>query len=295
MNPSVDFADRLAETTKRKESVVVLGVDPQLDTSEAPGIPEDYTLTRFCCDIVEACAESAVAVKLQLAFFEARGIEGMHALSEVVAFSRRLGLITIADAKRADIGSTSDAYATAYLGRDRFGCDAVTVNPYLGSDALAPFFAKAREGHGIFVLVKTSNPSSGEFQDLKVEGGGALWEAVARRVDGWGAGFVGSSGLSQVGAVVGATYPAHARRARALMPRAVMLVPGYGAQGASAADAVAAARADGSGIVVNAGRTLMYAYRRRPDLDPALAAGEACEAMRLALNGALARRTPASG
>lgn len=294
MNSTVNFADRLAETITRKQSVVVLGVDPQLDTPEVPGVPEEYTLTRFCCDIVEACAESAVAIKLQLAFFEARGIEGMHALGEVIAFSRRLGLITIADAKRADVGSTSNAYAEAYLGRGRFGCDAVTVNPYLGSDTLAPFFAKVRDGHGIFVLVKTSNPSSGEFQDVPVEGGGALWEEVARRVDGWGTDFVGTSGLSQVGAVVGATYPAHAKRARALMRRAVILAPGYGAQGASAADAVAAARADGSGILVNASRTLMYAHRRRPGLDPALAAEEACEAMRLALNEALARSTMAT-
>lgn len=264
----------------------MLGIDPQLDSVREPGIPAGQTLAQFCCAIVEACAASVVAIKPQLAFFEARGLDGMRALAEVIAFGRRLGLLTIADAKRGDIGSTSAAYAEAFLGDGDFGCDAVTVNPYLGSDAIMPFVARVRAGRGVFVLVKTSNPSSGEFQDRAADGS-PMWEWVARRVEGWGGDFVGPSGLSPVGAVVGATYPQHAARARELMPHATLLVPGYGAQGASAADAVRGARADGSGILVNASRSLMYAWLRRPAATPAEAASAAAEAMRIELNAAL--------
>lgn len=280
------FSERLLDAQRRKRSIAMLGVDPQLGSAKEPGVPAGQTLVQFCCAIVEACAASVVAIKPQLAFFEARGLEGMRALAEVIALGRRLGLLTVADAKRGDIGSTSAAYAEAYLGDGDFACDAVTVNPYLGSDALAPFVARVRAGRGVFVLVKTSNPSSGEFQDRAAEGA-PMWEWVARRVEGWGSDFVGPSGLSPVGAVVGATYPEHAVRARELMPHATMLVPGYGAQGASAADAVRGARADGSGLLVNASRSLMYAWLKRPGTSPADAAAAAAEAMRAELNAAL--------
>lgn len=287
----MNFADRLAEASRLKDSVVVLGVDPQLDTPDAPGVPRGHTLAAFCCEIVEACARSIVAVKPQLAFYEARGLEGMRAFVEVLKTARRLGLITIADAKRGDIGTTSAAYAEAFLGDGDFGSDAVTVNPYQGSDSTMPFIAKVRDGCGVFVLVKTSNPSSGEFQDvIAQDNSGAsrpLWESVAMRVNGWGGDFVGASGLSSVGAVVGATYPNHARRARELVPAATILVPGYGTQGASAADAVASARADGSGIIVNASRSLMYAYLKSGATKPAEAAAEYAEAMRRDLNAAI--------
>jgi orotidine-5'-phosphate decarboxylase len=283
------FSERLLEAQRRKQSIAMLGVDPQLDTPAAPGLPAYYTLSKFCCAIVEACADSVCAIKPQLAFFEARGMDGMRALAEVIALARRLGVLTVADAKRGDIGSTSAAYAEAFLGDGDFGCDAVTVNPYLGSDAIAPFVTRVRDGRGLFVLVKTSNPSSGEFQDRTADGA-PMWEWVARRVEGWGSDFAGPSGLSPVGAVVGATYPEHATRARQLMPHATVLVPGYGAQGASAADAVRAARADGTGVVVNASRSLMYAYLKRPDREPAQAAAEAAEAMRAELNAALSVR-----
>jgi orotidine-5'-phosphate decarboxylase len=284
---SMDFADRLVDAQQQKRSPLVLGVDPQLDRPGAPGIPANTSLPRFCCEIIEACAEFIVAVKPQLAFFEARGLDGMAAFAEVVRFAKSRGLITIADAKRGDIGSTSAAYAEAFLGEGDFACDAVTVNPYLGSDALAPFIARVRAGRGVFVLVKTSNPSSGEFQDLTA-GGVPLWEAVARRVNGWASDFVGRSGLSSVGAVIGATYPAQAARARALMPTAVVLAPGFGTQGASAQDAVAAARVDGLGVIVNASRSLMYAPRSPGDRSPAVAAGRAAAAIRDELCRALA-------
>jgi orotidine-5'-phosphate decarboxylase len=279
----MNFADRLLEAQRKKRSIAVLGIDPQLDTAKEPGVPARLTVERFCCDIIEACAISVIAIKLQLAFFEARGVEGMRAFVTVAKFAHKLGLLTIADAKRGDIGPTSAAYASAFLGDGDFECDAVTVNPYLGSDAIMPFVRAVPRGRGIFALVKTSNPTSGEFQDLATAEG-PLWECVARRIQGIGSDFLGECGLSAIGAVVGATYPEHARRARELMPGTFILVPGYGTQGATARDAVAAARTDGSGVIVNASRSVMYAYRARAGVSPAVAAAEAAEAMRIDLN-----------
>lgn len=289
----MDFVERLVAAQRSKHTVAILGVDPQLDSKTTPGIPPGYTLARFCCEIVEACAPHIAAVKPQLAFFEARGLDGMRALVEVLRFARALGLVTIADAKRGDIGTTSAAYAEAFLGDGDFGCDAITINPYLGSDALAPFVARVRAGRGLFVLVKTSNPSSGEFQDLEAPHR-PLWEAVAERVHGWGSDFIGADGLTPVGAVVGATYPEHARRARELMPDSIILVPGYGAQGASAEDSIITARADGLGAIVNASRSLMYAYLKGSGATPGVAAAVAVAAMRQALNHALSEggKTP---
>ena len=288
----MDFADRLAEVSRAKKSVAILGVDPQLDAPGVPGVPAGYTLAKFCCEIIEACEKSIVAVKPQLAFFEARGLEGMRALAEVIRFARGRGLITIADAKRGDIGSTSAAYAEAFLGDGDFGSDAVTINPYQGADAVMPFVNRVRAGRGVLVLVKNSNPSSGEFQDLEASGT-PLWEAVAARVRGWGDDFIGRSGLSSVGAVVGATYPHHLKRARELMPNAIILVPGYGTQGGTAQDAAGAARADGSGIIVNSSRGLMYAYLKTKAVTPGVAAAAAAESMRLALADALESRSHA--
>lgn len=289
MIAAMNFADRLADAAEKKNSCAILGVDPQLDTKDSPGVPKSHTLARFCCEIVEACAPHICAVKPQLAFYEARGIDGLRAFVEVVRTARRLGLVVIADAKRGDIGSTSAAYAEAFLGDGDFGCDAVTVNPYQGADSTMPFIARVAAGRGVFVLVRTSNPSSGEFQDLAADGR-AMWEHVAARVHGWGSDYLGASGLSPVGAVLGATFPDEARRARKLMPNAFILVPGYGAQGASAADAIAAARPDGTGIIVNASRSLMYAYRKAQGKSPAEAAASAAAAMRADLNAALAKQ-----
>jgi orotidine-5'-phosphate decarboxylase len=288
----MNFADRVVEAQRRKDSIAVLGVDPQLDTADEPGIPAGYSLARFCCEIVEACATDVIAIKPQLAFFEARGLDGMRALVEVMGLARRLELITIADAKRGDIGATSAAYAEAFLGEGDFKSDAVTVNPYLGSDAMMPFVVRARAGRGVLILVRNSNPSAGEFQDLRDAGGHAFWESVAMRVSGLGAELIGDRGLSPIGAVLGATYPEQARRARQLMPHAVVLVPGYGQQGATAANAVAAARPDGYGTIVSASRSLMYAYRKCPGLSPPAAAAQAARAMRLDLNRALDVASP---
>ncbi|HEX4211476.1 MAG TPA: orotidine-5'-phosphate decarboxylase [Candidatus Binataceae bacterium] len=287
-----DFVERIVAAQRARQTIAVLGVDPQLDTAAAPGIPKAYTLTRFCCEIIEACAPYIVAVKPQVAFFEARGLDGLRAFAEVIRFARSLDLVIIADAKRGDIGSTSAAYAEAFLGTGEFGCDAITVNPYLGSDALAPFVAKARNGRGVFVLVKTSNPSSGEFQDRSTPDR-PLWEVVAKRVHGWASDYIGSHDLTPVGAVIGGTYPDHARRARELMPNSLILVPGYGTQGADAKDAVVAIRRDGLGVIVNASRSLMYAWRKREGLEPAAAAAEAANQMRRELNAAIAAQPTA--
>jgi orotidine-5'-phosphate decarboxylase len=289
----MDFVERLLAAQRSRQTIAILGVDPQLDSKTTQGVPAGYTLVRFCCEIVEACAPYIAAIKPQLAFFEARGLDGMRALVEVLKLARRLGLITIADAKRGDIGLTSAAYAEAFLGDGDFACDAITVNPYLGSDALAPFVARVRAGRGLFVLVKTSNPSSGEFQDLEAPHR-PLWEAVAERVHGWGSDFVDATGFTPVGAVVGATYPEHARRARELMPDSLILVPGYGAQGASAEAAIIATHANGLGAIVNASRSLMYAYLKNSGATPGAAAASAALAMRDALNEALraAGKTP---
>jgi orotidine-5'-phosphate decarboxylase len=287
------FIERIVAAGRARKTFAVLGVDPQLDSSKESGLPEGYTLARFCCEIVEACSPYIVAIKPQLAFFEARGLDGLHAFVEVLKLARSLDLVTIADAKRGDIGSTSEAYAEAFLGHGDFACDAVTVNPYLGSDAVAPFIAKAREHRGVFVLVKTSNPSSGEVQDHGKLDRRPLWESVARLVHGWGGEYSGSDNLSPIGAVVGATYPDHAHRARELMPKSLILVPGYGAQGASAADAVAALRSDGLGVIINASRSLMYAWRKQNGRSPGIAAAEAADQMRRELNAAAAFRLTA--
>lgn len=283
------FIERIVAAQRGRQTFAILGVDPQLDSSNESGLPPGYSLDRFCCEIIEACAPFVAAIKPQLAFFEARGLDGLHALVEVLKLARSLDLVTIADAKRGDIGSTSAAYAEAFLGNGDFACDAITVNPYLGSDALKPFFAKAREGRGVFVLVKTSNPSSGDFQDRHAPDT-PLWELVAKSVRDWGGEYIGAPNLSPIGAVVGATYPAHARRARELMPNSLILVPGYGTQGGSAADAMAAIRSDGLGVIVNASRSLMYAWRKRNGRSPGLAAAEAADEMRRALNAAAANK-----
>jgi orotidine-5'-phosphate decarboxylase len=242
------FGDRLAAAVGRKGSLVV-GLDPVLERMplELTGTPAER-VTRFCCEIVDAVAPHAVAVKPQSAFFEALGWEGVRAFEEVCAHARAGGLIVIADAKRGDIGSTAEAYAQAFFPL----ADALTVNPYLGGDSLAPFLERCRTGSGLFCLVKTSNPGSGDVQDR-------VWEHVADLVREWGEEFVGASGLSSVGAVVGATFPREVGAARTRMPHTPLLLPGIGAQGGEAAD-VAVAFAGGPGsALVSASRSIIYA------------------------------------
>jgi orotidine-5'-phosphate decarboxylase len=266
------FSDRLAEAVERKQSQLVVGLDPVVDRlpAELGGDVE-----RFCEGIVEAVAAAAVAVKPQAAFFEALGAEGARIFRRVCAFAHDAGLLVIADVKRGDIGSTARAYAEAY--RPPLA-DAVTVSPYLGRDSLEPFLEICRSsGGGVFCLVKTSNPGSADVQDALLADGRRVWEHVAGLLHQWGETLVGECGLSSLGAVVGATFPREVAEARALLPRGVILLPGIGAQG-GAPRAVAAAFAAGpASALVSASRSVIYASSGR-DWQSAAAA----EAARLA-------------
>lgn len=281
------FADSLTKAQRAKNSIAILGVDPQLTASGSPDLPPGFTLKRYCCEAVEECAEFVAAIKIQLAFFEAQGLDGMQALSDVLKVARRHKLITIADGKRGDIVSVSAAYAEAYLGDGDFGCDAVTLNVYMGADVIKPFFKKIKAGKGLFVCVRTSNASSIDFQDIPDDKGILHWQKVARSVREWGTNYVGKSDLSSVGAVVGATHPDDAQEARDLMPNTMFLVPGYGAQGAGPKEAIAAIRDDGTGIAVNASRSIMYAFRNARGLRATKAAAVAAQKMRDDLNRAI--------
>ncbi|HZR96805.1 MAG TPA: orotidine-5'-phosphate decarboxylase [Gaiellaceae bacterium] len=247
------FGDRLAEAVERKRSQLVVGLDPVAEKLPA-AVGGD--VGAFCRGIVDAVAEHAVAVKPQSAFFELYGAEGVRTFEQVCTYARDAGLLVVADVKRGDIGSTARAYASAYAGV----ADAVTVNPYLGRDSLVPFVDTCRErGTGLFCLVKTSNPGSADLQDEVLRDGRRLWERVAELVGELGDDLVGDSGLSSVGAVVGATFPAEVAEARALLPHAPFLLPGIGAQGGRPLDAAAAfAPGPGAGLV-SASRSVIYA------------------------------------
>jgi orotidine-5'-phosphate decarboxylase len=234
-------------------------------------MPEGLGAVEFCRGIVDAVADVAVVVKPQSAFFEAQGPAGWAALAEVCEYARAAGLLVLADAKRGDVPSTAGAYAAAFAPL----ADAVTVNPYLGRDSLEPFFA--RDGLGVFVVVKTSNPSSIDVQDVALADGRPLWQHVAGLVDAWGADHVGESGLSSVGAVVGATFPREVAEARQLMPRAVLLLPGVGAQGGRTDDLAEAFSAGPAGALPSASRSVLYA-----DRGPSWQEAAAAEAARLA-------------
>jgi orotidine-5'-phosphate decarboxylase len=261
------FADQLAEAVDRKRSQVVVGLDPVLEhlpvelRSEEPAL----AFTRFCCGIVDAVAPYAAAVKPQSAFFEALGADGVRAFEQVCEYARAAGLPVIADVKRSDIGSTARAYAQAFVeprGDKPPLADAVTVSPYLGRDALEPFLAAARrEGAGLFCLVKTSNAGGADVQDVTLSDGRRLWQHVAELVREWGEDLVGDRGLSAVGAVVGATFPREVAEARKLMPQAVLLLPGVGAQGATPADVARAFTSGPASALVAASRSIIYADR----------------------------------
>jgi orotidine-5'-phosphate decarboxylase len=260
------FADRLADAVRRKQSQLVVGLDPVLAQlpDEVRAGSDAAAFERFCCGIVDAVAEHAVAVKPQSAFFEALGAEGVRAFEHVCDYARAAGLLVIADVKRGDIGSTARAYAAAFIeprGDVPPLADSMTVNPYLGGDSLEPFLDACRTaGAGIFCLVKTSNPGGADVQDVTLSDGRPLWQHVAGLVDSWGRDLVGEGGLSAVGAVVGATFPQEVVEARRLMPRAVLLLPGVGAQGGTPADLAGAFANGAAGALVSASRSVIYAH-----------------------------------
>ena len=218
-------------------------------------------VARFCCGLVDAVAPHAAAVKPQLAFFEALGPGGHGAFDEVCLYARRAGLLVIVDGKRGDIGSTARAYAEAYLEGDVPRGDALTVNPYLGRESVEPYLAAARrDGSGVFVIVKTSNAGA-DVQDVVLSDGRPLWHHVASLVTEWGEDLLGEVGLSSVGAVVGATHPRAVAEARRLMPQSILLLPGVGAQGGSVDDLARAFKSGPASALVNASRSVNYAYR----------------------------------
>lgn len=278
--------NKLISEIKKTGAPIVVGLDPMLKYVPAQILDRAYrdhgetlegaaeAIFQFNKGIVDAVYDLIPAVKPQIAMYEQFGIPGMAAYKRTVDYCHERDLIVIGDIKRGDIGSTSGAYAAGHLGHVQVGEnsyagfdeDFATVNPYLGSDGVRPFMDVCREEHkGIFVLVKTSNPSSGEFQDRLVidnESGvqRKLYELIGEKVDSWGSELMGDS-YSYVGAVVGATYPEEGKILRDIMPKACILVPGYGAQGGKGADLVHFFDKDGLGAIVNSSRGIIAAYQ----------------------------------
>lgn len=269
------FADRLTIAIQSKSPVCV-GLDPVLDKLPE-GISRDAAgVLAFGKAIIDATKNIAAICKPQMAYYEVLGWEGMKVFFETCTYAQEQGLMVIADGKRGDIGSTCEAYADAYLFAGS-PIDALTVNPYLGSDGINPFIERAvKNDKGIFVLVKTSNPSSGELQDLPI-GDEVVHEHMAQLTESWAAQCIGpATNLSCVGAVVGATYPEELKYLRTLMPHVPFLIPGYGAQGGTADDVKYGFLPDGTGAIVNASRSIIYASSGK---DFAEAAGRAAAQM----------------
>lgn len=272
------FIDRLAKLVLAKGNGVCVGLDPRwqslppgLKTAGDSPLQKAAAFAEFCKTIIDLVAPLVPVVKPQAAFFEALGPAGMQALAEVIAHAAsKTGaeeMLVILDGKRNDIGSTAEAYAAAFLGRQSpWGADCLTVSPYLGDDSLEPFAqAAAANGAGIFVLVKTSNPGGKDFQDLNVGGTDErLFERVAAVVEARAKATAGDCGYGDIGAVVGATYPEQLAELRQAMPHTWFLVPGYGAQGGGAADVAAAFDQRGLGAVVNNSRGIIFAHAEEP-------------------------------
>lgn len=306
--------EKLIAAIVNRNAPIVVGLDPMLKYipehilkesfdryGETPeGAAEAFLL--FNKKIIDAVCDLVPAVKPQSAMYEQLGTAGEKCYAETIEYAHSKGLIVIGDIKRADIGSTSEAYAVGHLGEIKIGSknfkgfdeDMATVNPYLGTDGVKPFMdVCARSDKGIFVLVKTSNPSSGEFQDRKLDNGRTLYEEVGMKVSEWGSELMKGK-YSEVGAVVGATYPEAGKKMRALMPHTYILVPGYGAQGGKGADLVHFFDDDGLGAIVNSSRGIIAAYQK-PEYASygsenfADASRAAVIAMKHDINGALGR------
>ncbi len=270
--------DRLFEAVRRVGNPVLVGIDPrpeELPPGFLERFPEDRegvcaALRQFGCDVLDVVAPLVAAVKFQSAFYEAYGPGGVAAMHASVEKAHEKGLIVIVDGKRNDIGSTAEAYARGYLGKVPVGgsyeptwsADALTVNPYLGSDGVLPFIkVAAREHKGVFVLVRNSNASAAEFQDL-VADGRPIYRHVAEHVSRWAAPYKGEAGYSLVGAVAGATYPGQLAELRAALPGIPFLVPGYGTQGGTSRDVAAAFDENGLGAMINSSRGITHAFER---------------------------------
>jgi orotidine-5'-phosphate decarboxylase len=312
MPPASHFADRLIDRVDQTRSHLVVGLDP--DLRELPpelldGVTDlagaAQVVEGFARAVIDGVAELVPAVKPQSAFFEALGSAGVAALERVEEHAKAAGLLVIEDAKRGDIGNTMAAYAAAALGRVRVDghelpvhdADAVTVSPYLGPESLEPMIDVARTfGKGLFVLVRTSNPGSGELQDVPGPDGVLLHERVAQMVDQLGSDGIGARGYSDIGAVTGLTYPEQAPGLRALMPRAILLVPGLGAQGGRPEDFALFLDDNGLGAVAAASRSIAGGWRTRAaDEAPLTAVQEGAAAAAAATNATLADALSAAG
>ncbi len=293
--------DVLIKKIKEKSNPSVAGLDPKVDYVPEYIRRKAYSvygknikgateaIWEFNKGLIDALYDIVPAVKPQSAYYEMYGLAGEEVLARTISYAKEKGLYVILDVKRNDIGSTAEAYSKAYLGKvevdgewfDANPVDCVTVNPYLGTDGVAPFIKDCKEyGKSIFALVKTSNPSSGELQDLMV-GDKHIYEKVAELVNTWGADVIGESGYSSVGAVVGATYPEQAEVLRKLMPNAYFLVPGYGAQGGNAKDVAKSFNDDGLGAIVNSSRGIMCAYKKGDWKEEQFAEAARVEAFRM--------------
>ena len=269
------FGDRLTAAILKKGTPLVVGIDPRsgqlpdaIKSSMDESNPESVAnaFAEFGIAIIDVVKDLVPAVKPQAAFFEQLGPLGMAALAEVVDHATGQGLIVVMDAKRGDIGSTAEAYAKAYLGskdQSAWGCDCLTVNPYMGFDTLEPFFNTARpNGAGLFVLCKTSNPGSDALQEQLTDGGKKIHHRVADEIQRLCAQTKGNSGYGIVGAVVGATYPQQLVELREQMPNSILLVPGFGAQGGTASDVAGALDENGLGAIINSSRGIIFAYQQ---------------------------------
>jgi len=296
------FADQLTSRISDLSAPICVGLDPRLE--QIPSFIRDKAqkasgetmeavaeaIIEFNKGITDAVADVVPAVKLQIALYECYGHHGLRAYEETVKYAQSKGLLVIGDAKRNDIGITAEAYANGHLGMvevfstpmSSLNVDALTVTPYLGSDGITPFTKVCKEqGKGIFVLVRTSNPSADEIQGQPV-GDHLMDEHVATLVEGWGRDLIGESGFSLVGGVVGATYPEEARRLRNLMPNQILLVPGYGTQGGTAESVKPCFHKNGTGAIVNSSRGIIFAYQKsgQPEEAYAEAAQQAAIAMK---------------
>lgn len=295
-SPLTGLSDRLRTVAFRHESRVCLGIDPRPEAHPSThpsaldfdGARIAKAVTTYFRDVMDACHDIVACVKIQSAFFERLGVPGWIGMAQLLADARSLDLPVILDAKRGDIGSTAQAYADAYLGEGAFVADALTVNPYLGFDTLEPFVSRAAaEGRGVFCLVRTSNPGAGDLQELTTSDGRTVSEHVAdaltERAYDLG---VDAFGYGPIGAVVGATAASRIAAFRRRLPHSLLLVPGYGAQGATAHDVAGAFDDEGWGAIVNASRSLTYLEGD----DPPREARTAALAMRQALAHAIASR-----
>ncbi len=271
--------DRLITRIKEKNNPTVMGLDPRYDI--IPDIVKNKyentlegvskAILEYNKELIDNTYDIIPAVKPQLAFYEMFGIEGLKTFKETCKYAKEKGMIVILDAKRGDIGSTAQGYSNAYIGNTLVGqksesafsnIDFITLNPYLGTDSIKPFVEDCiKYDKGIFILVKTSNPSSGELQDLKLENGQTVYEHVAELVEEWGKSLRGDYGYSSVAAVVGATYPAQLKEIRIKAPHTYFLIPGYGAQGGKAEDIALGFDKNALGGIINASRSLMCAYK----------------------------------